>query len=110
MSARSSPTLPARRRSASASTPRTSVCCRASSSSLVDDEVRRHGGLTEKFVGDPILAVVGIPRAHEDDAERAVRAALAMHRSFESFAAKVRAVHGGEGQAFLAGVGCLNAY
>ncbi|HZD17432.1 MAG TPA: adenylate/guanylate cyclase domain-containing protein [Actinomycetota bacterium] len=38
--------------------------------------VERHGGLVEKFIGDAVMAVWGTPTAHEDDAERAVRAAL----------------------------------
>src|SRR5438874_7691270 len=41
-------------------------------------EIGRYEGLLEKFMGDAILAVFGIPRAHEDDPERAVRAALEM--------------------------------
>jgi class 3 adenylate cyclase/tetratricopeptide (TPR) repeat protein len=42
----------------------------------VKDEIERLGGTVEKFVGDAVMAVFGAPVAHEDDAERAVRAAL----------------------------------
>jgi class 3 adenylate cyclase len=48
---------------------------------LLNAEVVRFGGMTEKFVGDAVLAVFGIPLAHEDDPERAVRAALAAHEA-----------------------------
>ncbi|MGE5460915.1 MAG: ATP-binding protein [Solirubrobacterales bacterium] len=42
------------------------------------EEIARYEGLLEKFMGDAVLAVFGVPRAHEDDAERAVRVALEM--------------------------------
>jgi class 3 adenylate cyclase/tetratricopeptide (TPR) repeat protein len=41
-------------------------------------ELERHGGTVEKFIGDAVVAVYGAPTAHEDDPERAVRAALAV--------------------------------
>jgi class 3 adenylate cyclase/tetratricopeptide (TPR) repeat protein len=42
------------------------------------DAVERHGGVVEKFIGDAVMAVFGIPRLHEDDPIRAIRAAAEM--------------------------------
>ena len=52
--------------------------------------VERFGGTVEKFAGDAILAVFGAPRSHEDDAERAVRAGLAILDALAPGALQVR--------------------
>jgi class 3 adenylate cyclase/tetratricopeptide (TPR) repeat protein len=43
--------------------------------------LERHGGTVEKFIGDAVVAVFGIPQLHEDDALRAVRAAVEMREA-----------------------------
>jgi adenylate cyclase len=46
--------------------------------------IERYEGFVEKFVGDAVMAAFGAPVAHEDDPERALRAALAMHERMEA--------------------------
>src|SRR5207253_11281778 len=45
------------------------------------EEIERFGGSLEKLVGEEVLALFGIPLAHDDDPERAVRAALAIRET-----------------------------
>jgi len=52
--------------------------------------LERHGGTVEKFIGDAIMAVFGIPTLHEDDALRAVRAAVEMRRRIASLNQELR--------------------
>ena len=53
--------------------------------------VDRYGGTIEKFIGDAVMAVWGVPTAHEDDAERAVRAGLELTTAVEALGEKQRA-------------------
>src|ERR671935_1306256 len=52
--------------------------------------VMSHGGIVEKFAGDAVMAAFGIPQAHEDDAERAVRAGLAILAAVEELELEAR--------------------
>ena len=45
--------------------------------------VDAHGGTVEKFIGDEVMAVFGVPHVHEDDALRAVRCAADMHERLD---------------------------
>ena len=66
-------------------------------------ELERFGGTVEKFIGDAVMALFGAPAAHEDDPERAVRAALAIRdwlRGEERFQVRL-AVNTGEALVML---------
>ncbi|MBN2283978.1 MAG: AAA family ATPase [Deltaproteobacteria bacterium] len=64
--------------------------------------VVKYGGFIEKFVGDAVMALFGVPRVHEDDPVRAIRAALEIHEvvkaigvSFETRIGKPLTMHTG---------------
>ncbi|MCW5656614.1 MAG: AAA family ATPase [Burkholderiaceae bacterium] len=57
-------------------------------------EIARHGGKVEKYIGDAIMAVFGLPRTHEDDALRAVRAAFGMQQTLARVNVDLQARYG----------------
>ena len=52
---------------------------------LMAEQIRRHGGTIEKYIGDAVVAIFGAPVAHEDDPDRAIRAALDMQTALARF-------------------------
>ena len=56
--------------------------------------LERHGGTIEKFVGDAVMAAFGIPVVHEDDALRAVRAAVELRDAFAGLNDRLEAAYG----------------
>ncbi len=72
--------------------------------------LERHGGTVEKFVGDAVMAVFGIPVSHEDDALRAVRSASEMRDAVAVHGLEARigvntgeVVVGGQGETLVTG-------
>ncbi|HUG36713.1 MAG TPA: adenylate/guanylate cyclase domain-containing protein, partial [Candidatus Limnocylindrales bacterium] len=55
----------------------------------VRETIERHGGVLEKFIGDAAMAVFGTPQTRDDDAERAVRAGLALIGAVEQVGARL---------------------
>ena len=61
--------------------------------------LEEHGGTVEKYIGDAVMAVFGVPRAHGDDPDRAVAAALDLSRRVESLGRELsRSGRGGDGR------------
>jgi class 3 adenylate cyclase len=58
------------------------------------EEVTRYGGTVDKYIGDNVMAIFGAPVAHEDDEDRAVRAALGMQGAMGEINAELTARHG----------------
>src|SRR5919108_4127165 len=69
---------------------------------LMRQEVERLGGTVAQLTGDGMLALFGVPVAHEDDGERAVNAALAIHESLARYDADVGPAYGIELRARVA--------
>ena len=63
---------------------------------LLRSEVERYGGVVAQFTGDGLYALFGVPVAHDDDAERAVRAALGMQTAVVGYAKDVAEAYGAE--------------
>ena len=61
---------------------------------IMSEQVRRYDGTVAQLVGDELLALFGVPVSHEDDAERALRAGLAIQRALAQYAQEVDAAYG----------------
>src|ERR1043165_7510254 len=57
-------------------------------------QIARYEGTVDKYIGDAVMAVFGAPVSHEDDAERAINAALAMQTSMARLNAELERTHG----------------
>src|SRR3954449_5085602 len=57
---------------------------------LMTEQVRRYAGTVAQLVGDELLAFFGAPVSHEDDSERAVRAAITIQRAVSQYAQEVQ--------------------
>ncbi len=59
--------------------------------------IERHGGYVDKYIGDAVMALFGAPVAHEDDPERAIHCAIALHQALRDERLRLRVgVHTGE--------------
>src|SRR2546423_14149828 len=62
--------------------------------STLAGRIVRYEGTVDKYIGDAVMAVFGAPVSHEDDAERAINAALAMQAAMVGLNAELERVHG----------------
>ena len=58
------------------------------------DVIETHGGVVEKFIGDAVMAIFGVPAMHEDDALRACRTAIEIRRRLGEMEPQLRADRG----------------
>lgn len=61
---------------------------------LMRARIEEHGGTVEKFIGDAVMAVFGVPARHEDDAHRALAAARGMVTGLDGLNAELEQEHG----------------
>jgi class 3 adenylate cyclase len=61
---------------------------------VMREAIESHGGVVEKFIGDAVMAVFGVPLVHEDDALRACRAAVEIQRRLAEMEPQIRADRG----------------
>ena len=61
---------------------------------VMRDAIESHGGAVEKFIGDAVMAIFGVPTVHEDDALRACRAAVEIRRRLAELEPQIRADRG----------------
>jgi class 3 adenylate cyclase/tetratricopeptide (TPR) repeat protein len=61
---------------------------------LLAEQIEAYGGVVDKFIGDAVMALFGAPRAHENDPERAIMAALGMQAVLARFSARVEKLLG----------------
>jgi class 3 adenylate cyclase/tetratricopeptide (TPR) repeat protein len=61
---------------------------------VMREAIETHGGVIEKFIGDAVMAVFGVPTVHEDDAMRACRAAVEINRRLTEIEPQMRAERG----------------
>lgn len=57
----------------------------------ITEIIKSYDGFIERFIGDAVMAVFGVPKAHEDDPVRAIRAAIEIHKAVKEFSPQLEA-------------------